>query len=57
MMAQVQAIAAWGAVPANDRYAKLKEIKLPVLVVNGKTDLMVPTVNSSSCSSICRTLS
>jgi pimeloyl-ACP methyl ester carboxylesterase len=46
MMAQVKAISAWGAVPANDRYAKLKEIKLPVLVVNGKTDLMVPTVNS-----------
>jgi pimeloyl-ACP methyl ester carboxylesterase len=46
MMAQVKAIAAWGAVPANDRYARLKEITLPVLVVNGKTDLMVPTVNS-----------
>ena len=46
MMAQVKAIAAWGAVPARDRYAKLKKIALPVLVVNGKTDLMVPTVNS-----------
>jgi pimeloyl-ACP methyl ester carboxylesterase len=46
MAAQVKAIAAWGAVPARDRYAKLKNIELPVLVVNGKTDLMVPTVNS-----------
>jgi hypothetical protein len=32
--------------PARDRFAKLKNIELPVLVVNGKTDLMVPTVNS-----------
>jgi pimeloyl-ACP methyl ester carboxylesterase len=46
MAAQVKAIAAWGAVPAQNRYAKLKKIALPVLVVNGKTDLMVPTVNS-----------
>ena len=46
MMAQVKAIAAWGAVPTQNRYAKLKQIALPVLVVNGKTDLMVPTVNS-----------
>src|ERR1700728_3369396 len=46
MAPQVKAIAAWGAVPARDRYAKLKNIELPVLVVNGKTDLMVPTVNS-----------
>jgi pimeloyl-ACP methyl ester carboxylesterase len=46
MIAQVKAIAAWGAVPKQDRYAKLKKIALPVLVVNGKTDLMVPTVNS-----------
>ncbi len=46
MAAQARAIAEWGAVPARDRYAKLKNIALPVLVVNGKTDLMVPTVNS-----------
>jgi len=46
MAAQVKAIAAWGTVPTHDRYAKLKKITLPVLVVNGKTDLMVPTVNS-----------
>jgi pimeloyl-ACP methyl ester carboxylesterase len=46
MAAQVKAIAEWGAVPVRDRFAKLKNIELPVLVVNGKTDLMVPTVNS-----------
>jgi pimeloyl-ACP methyl ester carboxylesterase len=46
MAAQAKAINAWGAVPERDRYARLKDIELPVLVVNGKTDVMVPTVNS-----------
>ena len=46
MAAQAKAIAAWGAVPARDRYGRLKEIGQPVLVVNGKTDIMVPTLNS-----------
>jgi pimeloyl-ACP methyl ester carboxylesterase len=46
MQAQANAINAWGAVPAANRYARLKEISQPVLVVQGKTDLMVPTVNS-----------
>ena len=46
MAAQAKAIGAWGAVPAGDRYMRLKDIAQPVLVVNGKTDLMVPTVNS-----------
>ena len=46
MAAQARAIAAWGAVPEHDRYASLERIIQPVLVVNGKTDLMVPTVNS-----------
>jgi pimeloyl-ACP methyl ester carboxylesterase len=46
MAAQAKAIEAWGAVPKQDRYMSLKEIAQPVLVVNGKTDLMVPTVNS-----------
>jgi pimeloyl-ACP methyl ester carboxylesterase len=46
MRAQASAIGAWGAVPAGDRYARLKEIKQPVLIVQGKTDLMVPTINS-----------
>ena len=46
MAAQAAAIGAWGAVPQKDRYAKLKSIKQPALVVNGKHDLLVPTVNS-----------
>jgi pimeloyl-ACP methyl ester carboxylesterase len=46
MAAQAKAIAAWGAVPERDRYMSLTDIAQPVLVVNGKTDLMVPTVNS-----------
>jgi pimeloyl-ACP methyl ester carboxylesterase len=33
-------------VPTSGRYARLKEIKQPVLVVQGKTDVMVPTINS-----------
>jgi len=46
MAAQAKAINAWGAIPARDRYARLQDISQPVLVVNGKTDMMVPTVNS-----------
>jgi pimeloyl-ACP methyl ester carboxylesterase len=46
MAAQAAAIGAWGAVPETDRYAKLKTVEQPVLVVNGKHDLLVPTVNS-----------
>ena len=46
MAAQAAAIGRWGAVPEHDRYSRLKDIRLPVLVVNGKTDIMVPTINS-----------
>ena len=46
MAAQAKAIASWGTVPTRDRYARLNEINQPVLVVNGKADMMVPTVNS-----------
>lgn len=46
MQAQANANAAWGSVPDKGRYAQLKKIKLPVLVVNGKEDVVVPTVNS-----------
>jgi pimeloyl-ACP methyl ester carboxylesterase len=46
MKAQAKAIGIWGAVPDRGRYARLKEIMQPVLVVNGKTDIMVPTVNA-----------
>jgi pimeloyl-ACP methyl ester carboxylesterase len=46
MKAQAKAIGSWGTVPVSGRYTRLKEIMQPVLVVNGKTDLMVPTVNA-----------
>jgi len=46
MEAQAAAIADWGVVPKTDRYAYLKKIQQPVLVVNGHHDIMVPTINS-----------
>ena len=45
MAAQGNAIAAWGVVQM-ERYASLRRIKQPVLVVNGANDIMVPTINS-----------
>ena len=44
--AQLVALAKWGAIPATDRYGDLKRIKQRTLVVNGKNDIMVPTINS-----------
>jgi pimeloyl-ACP methyl ester carboxylesterase len=44
--AQLVALAKWGAIPATDRYGNLKKIKQRTLVVNGKDDIMVPTINS-----------
>jgi len=46
MGAQASAIAAWGMVPVSNRYARLKEIQQPVLVVNGGNDIMVPSINA-----------
>jgi pimeloyl-ACP methyl ester carboxylesterase len=46
MAAQGAAIGAWGKIPPNERYKALNSIKQPTLVVNGKHDLLVPTVNS-----------
>ena len=43
--AQLAAIAEWGA-PSAGSYEYLSSIKIPVLVVNGKTDVLFPTVNS-----------
>jgi pimeloyl-ACP methyl ester carboxylesterase len=39
------AIMEW-AEPRGERYADLKRIKQPTLVVNGNDDIMVPTINS-----------
>ena len=46
MAAQAAAIGTWGKIPEADRYANLKAIRQPTLVVNGKRDLLVPTINS-----------
>jgi pimeloyl-ACP methyl ester carboxylesterase len=46
MAAQAAAIGGWGVVPAKDRYSQLQKIVQPTLVVNGKHDLLVPTINS-----------
>jgi len=46
MQAQATAISEWGVVPKTDRYGGLKQIKQPVLVVNGHDDIMVPTINA-----------
>jgi pimeloyl-ACP methyl ester carboxylesterase len=45
IQAEFVAITAWGKIPG-DRYASLKKITQPTLVVNGGKDIMVPTVNS-----------
>jgi pimeloyl-ACP methyl ester carboxylesterase len=44
--AQLVALAKWGAIPTTDRYGDLKKIKQRTLVVNGRNDIMVPTINS-----------
>jgi pimeloyl-ACP methyl ester carboxylesterase len=46
MAAQGAAIGTWGKIPEKERYASLKTIQQPTLVVNGKHDLLVPTINS-----------
>jgi pimeloyl-ACP methyl ester carboxylesterase len=33
-------------VPAKGRYSRLKKITQPALIVNGKHDIMVPSINS-----------
>jgi pimeloyl-ACP methyl ester carboxylesterase len=43
--AQRAAIAAYGA-PRDPSYARLKGLQLPVLVVNGSDDIVIPTINS-----------
>jgi pimeloyl-ACP methyl ester carboxylesterase len=43
--AQLAAITEWGSTPA-DSYAYLQHIKQPVLVVNGKEDVLFHTINS-----------
>ena len=44
--APFKAIVSWGASPSAEAATRLQRIRQPVLVVNGKTDVMVPTINS-----------
>ena len=45
MMAQMAAIGRWRE-QRGERHADLAHIKQPTLVVNGRHDIMVPTINS-----------
>jgi len=45
IMAQLKAILSWGQ-PDNEFKEKLRTIDIPVLVVNGTNDIVVPTINS-----------
>ena len=45
LYAQIAAGQKWFRIEP-DRYAELKEIRQPTLVVNGKHDVMIPTINS-----------
>src|SRR5262249_12125577 len=44
--AQLHAIRQWGAVPPSDRYATLRNIKHPTLVVHGTKDIVVLPINA-----------
>jgi len=45
-VAQLAAIREWGAIPTTGRYAKLKEITHPTLIVHGNKDIVVSPVNA-----------
>jgi pimeloyl-ACP methyl ester carboxylesterase len=49
MAAQRAALTEWRQ-PRGERFAELKAIKEPTLVVNGDNDIMVPTINSFTLS-------
>jgi pimeloyl-ACP methyl ester carboxylesterase len=44
--AQLRAIREWGNVPSSNRYATLKTIKHPTLVVHGTKDIVVQPINA-----------
>jgi pimeloyl-ACP methyl ester carboxylesterase len=45
-VAQLAAIREWGAIPSVDRYATLKKITHPTLIVHGNKDIVVQPVNA-----------
>ncbi len=44
--AQLAAIREWGAIPASHRYATLKNISQPTLIVHGNKDIVVAPINA-----------
>jgi pimeloyl-ACP methyl ester carboxylesterase len=44
--AQLRAIREWGTVPASNRYATLRNIKQPTLIVHGNKDIVVLPINA-----------
>ena len=45
-VAQLAATREWGEIPATGRYATLKNITHPTLIVHGNKDVVVPPVNA-----------
>jgi pimeloyl-ACP methyl ester carboxylesterase len=45
-VAQLAAIREWGTIPTTSRYATLKEIRHPTLVVHGNRDIVVAPINA-----------
>ena len=45
-IAQLVAIREWGTIPTTDRYATLKRITHPTLIVHGNKDVVVPPINA-----------
>jgi pimeloyl-ACP methyl ester carboxylesterase len=45
-VAQLAAIREWGTIPATNRYATLKDITHPVLIVHGNKDVVVAPINA-----------
>jgi hypothetical protein len=45
-VAQVSALKEWGTIPATGRYATLKSITHPTLIVHGNKDIVVTPINA-----------
>jgi pimeloyl-ACP methyl ester carboxylesterase len=45
-VAQLAAIRDWGTIPPTGRYATLKHITHPTLIVHGNKDIVVPPINA-----------
>jgi pimeloyl-ACP methyl ester carboxylesterase len=45
--AQLSAIREWGEIPVTDRYAMLKAVQQPTMIVHGTKDIVVDAVNAT----------